>query len=57
MRICDHCRITNKEAADKDCQIQNIHINTTNIGTEMSCDLCDECRPELLKLIRNFCRK
>ena len=54
MRVCDRCGISDKEVQKQGCHIQNIHLNTTNIGTEVDCDLCNECRAGLLNLMRDF---
>ena len=58
MRVCDKCHISNEECIRRGYgHVQNIHINTTNIGIEFDCDLCPHHRAELLNLIREFVQK
>lgn len=60
MLVCDRCGISNREAAKrhrKPYAINNVHLNTANIGTEISVDLCNGCRAELIGLIQEFIEK
>ena len=57
MRICDRCGISDKEVRNRGNHIQNVHMNTTNVGTEIDVNLCNGCRAQLLNLIRQFIEK